>query len=495
LRRYIQEYFFTAQIAGWDIVPGKFGIPHGLVEGTLVRQGNAGEFKSWRLRIEGVIGILGASGGDIPDMGSGVLLSAKTVFGSTSDLFRLELRADFAIEVKTDTSFFRLAGSAELVYPCLAGDRIGGSLDLKAEIGDLIIDSLSGYVYFYCHVNGTDSPALEAELKSEGVVQFVKGVNLMDFELAFQAYKTFDNTSSDGGNATGDVETWRFAGSVAGTVVLGTPSTAEHGALVDFAFDTRDGSWAAAVGYEIVSEHVNMTLKAGTASYCTAEGTYIKGAISVKIGDEGYLYGSARGARNCGDYRATKGVLNVRAAVDEAKIKTSGMLMYLEDVRVQIRADSRDVLVTAEGFIEAQAELPVSEENPYFTPEPGYGKRRLLWAKDAVFEGKQNSPYRTNCFEARSYNPDFPNVVFKSINNESRVAAPTTWRVSEGAIASQECVVGDPGALTHCASGVAIENDASHPVCPDGEEAGHTRDKTSSVCMTKCLCVMCGGIW
>jgi len=356
---------------------------------------------------------------------------------------------------------------------------------------------LTGFVYFYCKVNGTDSPALEAELKSEGVVQFVKDVNLMDFEIAFQAYKIVDNTTDDVGNATGDGETWRFAGSVAGTVVLGSPSTAEHGASVDFAFDTRDGSWAAAIGYEIISEHVNMTLKAGTASYCTSEGTYITGAISVLIGDEGYLYGSARGARNCGDYRATKGVLNVRAAVDEAKITTSGMLMYLQDVRVQVRADSRDVLVTAEGFMEAQAELPVDAENPYFTAAPGYGERRLLWANDAVFEGKENFPYRTNCFEKRSYNPDFPNLVFKFMNNDTGWGTlATKWVQSEGDIASQECVIGDlTWGASPCASGVAIENDASHPVCPDGEAAGHTQDQTSLVRMTQCLCVMCGGFW
>ena len=184
-----------------------------------------------------MIGILGASGGDIPDMGNGVLLSAKTVFGSSSDMFRLELQADFAIEVKNDNSNFRLAGSAELVYPCLHGDRVGGSLDLRADIGDMIIDSLQGSVYFYCHVNGTNTPTLEAELEAVGVVQFVKGVNLKDFALAFQAYKIV--------NVTGDDETWAFAGSVVGTVVLGAGGEAEHGASVDFVFDSRDGSWAA----------------------------------------------------------------------------------------------------------------------------------------------------------------------------------------------------------------------------------------------------------
>jgi len=34
-----------------------------------------------------------------------------------------------------------------------------------------------------------------------------------------------------------------------------------------------------------------------------------------------------------------------------------------------------------------------------------------------VSKGKQNFPYRTNCFEARSYDPKFPNVVFKVMNN------------------------------------------------------------------------------
>ena len=47
------EYFFSAQITGWDIVPGVFGIPLGLVEGTFVRQGNAGEFKSWKAGASG----------------------------------------------------------------------------------------------------------------------------------------------------------------------------------------------------------------------------------------------------------------------------------------------------------------------------------------------------------------------------------------------------------------------------------------------------------
>jgi len=34
------------------------------------------------------------------------------------------------------------------------------------------------------------------------------------------------------------------------------------------------------------------------------------------------------------------------------------MLMHLEDVRLQVRADSRDELVVAEGFMEAQVDTP-----------------------------------------------------------------------------------------------------------------------------------------
>ena len=298
------DYFFSAQISDWDIVPGTFGIAVGLIEGTLVRQGTAGEFKSWQVRFQGEVGILGASGGDLPDMGTGVLLSLKTVFGSNSDAFRLQLRAEFAIESKTDTSQFRLAGSAEFVSPCLLGERIGGLVNLTAAIGDMTIDGLLGSVYFYCHVNGTASPALEAELTAVGVVQFVKGVNLKEFSLAIQAYKSISSLGGDdggsglnasggkitsgsggggvgggggGGGATlgkGDGEMWTFSGSVHGVVVLGgAGSSTQEGVAVDFVFNSRDGSWAAAVGYEIISQHVNMTLKGGThGAGCTTEG-------------------------------------------------------------------------------------------------------------------------------------------------------------------------------------------------------------------------------
>jgi len=91
-------------------------------------------------------------------------------------------------------------------------------------------------------------------------------------------------------------------------------------------------------------------------------------------------------------------------------------------------------------IMEAQAELPVDAANPYFTPAPGYGKRRLLFAHEPSFEGKQNFPYRTNCFEARSYNPDFPNLVFKSMNNESdgAGAASASARTQLGARADDQ---------------------------------------------------------
>jgi hypothetical protein len=166
------------------------------------------------------------------------------------------------IEAKTDSSFFRLEGSAELSYPCLRGERIGGWLNLKAEIGAMIIDSLSGICYFYCHVNGSETPALEADLEAEGVVQFVKGVNLKDFAMSFQAYKT----------GTGDGEAWVFAGSVAGTVVLSVAgSGAEHGATVDFVFDTRDGTWIAAVGRSVQVDTTKTHVKANAPTVSALE--------------------------------------------------------------------------------------------------------------------------------------------------------------------------------------------------------------------------------
>lgn len=340
------------------------------------------------------------------------------------------------------------------------GDRIGGLVNVTVEVGDLKIPGISGAVFFYCKVNGTESPILEADVKTYGVVQFVKGFDLDDFELSFNAFKVMDD---DGG------ENWLFAGSVSATMAFGDT----HGASIDFVFDTRDNTWGVAVGYEMTSPNVNVTLKAGISTFCKPEGQFLRGAVSVKIGDEGYLYGSARGAKHCGDYRRTKGVINLRAAVDEAKIKTEGMLMYLENVELKVKGITRDELITAEGFMEAQAELPVSVENPYFTPEPGYGRRKLLDTNEDAIDPRVTMNYRTNCFNQDTYNQDNPNEVFKSMNNESwSPNKEISWLPSSSAtITSLDCLrdIGYGETSDICAVGKAIENNANHPVCPDDD--------------------------
>jgi hypothetical protein len=148
------------------------------------------------------------------------------------------------------------------------------------------------------------------------------------------------------------------------------------------------------------------------------------------------------------------------------------MLMYLEEVRLTVRADSRDELVTAEGFMQAQAELPVDAANPYFTPEPGYGKRKLLqrmeWVssenwdrmqkEERFFEGKENNNFRTNCFAANTYNPEFPNLVFKSMNNETNTVGHAYAPLGgEHAAAAADAA----GAAAHAPAAAAALGDTS----------------------------------
>ena len=447
------EYFFTAQITEWDVVPGVFGIPHGLIEGTLIREGNAGGFKYWKVRLEGTIGILGASDGKMPEFGNGVILSMRTWFGSEADEFRIELEGAFQIEKRTDSTYFKLSGKAEFAYPCVKGDRIGGMVNVSAEAGEMIVPGVSGAVFFYCGVNGTESPVLEVELRTYGVVQFVKGFSLDNFELLFNAYKDYEEN--------GD-ETWYFSGSVSATLAIGE----KHGASIDFMFDTRDGSWGVAVGYEMTSPNVNLTLKAGISNYCKPEGQYIKGAIAVKIGEEGYLYGSARGAKHCGDYRRTKGVVNVRAAIDEAKIKTDGMLMYLENIELKVRGVTRDELITAEGFLEAQAELPVAQENPYFEPAPGYGRRKLL----LVNENEDVDPRVIHNFKTKILSvPDITdddnqNKVFQQINGEGTITYSAPDRTVH--VPTLDCLEDDESGGS-CPTASVMESNVHFPICED----------------------------
>ena len=476
------EYFFTAQITDWEVVPGTFGIPHGLIEGTLIRDGNAGGFKYWKMRVEGSVGLLGASDGKIPDFGDGFTLALKTWFGSEKDELRVEVNAAFQIQERSDSSYFKISGAAEFAYPCVLGDRIGGLVNVSVEIGDMMIPGISGAVFFHCKVNGTDLPILEAAVKTYGVVQFVKGVNLDNFELLFNAYKHLDDKGK---------EHWLFAGSVSATMAFGD----KHGASIEFMFDTRTGSWGAAVVYELMSPNVNLTIQAGVSvGTCKPEGIFLKGAVAVKIGEEGYLYGSARGAKHCGDYRRTKGVINVRAAVDDATIKTNGMILFLENIELKLRGDTRDELITAEGFMQTQMELPVSSENPYFTPLPESGRRKLLDDTDAI-DPRVTLHYRTNCFQGSSiFNTDDPNHVLKTMNKEDWPSSrDIMWsQGSKAKIVSVDCLsnVGSGEPSDACAIGTATENDANHPICPEDDSlmSGFMFTRDSA---TDCKCQYC----
>jgi hypothetical protein len=77
------------------------------------------------------------------------------------------------------------------------------------------------------------------------------------------------------------------------------------------------------------------------------------------------------------------------------------MQFSLANMQFSLGAEQRSVILydtpmTPLSYpFDTQAELPVDAENPYFTPEPGYGKRRLLydpaeisgWAQEPEFQG------------------------------------------------------------------------------------------------------------
>jgi len=107
-----------------------------------------------------------------------------------------------------------------------------------------------------------------------------------------------------------------FAGVVSGSVAHSSGA----GAVVGFSFDTRDGSWEAAVAMSFESADLNATLRVQSGSACKEDGTRGSGTVSMKIGESSVVAGTASVLKRCGEFAAAWGLYLVDVAVDKAVI-------------------------------------------------------------------------------------------------------------------------------------------------------------------------------
>jgi hypothetical protein len=338
LQKHCPDYYGDAlyevdvYVGHWDIVPDTFSLVSGHVGLRMVKKDGAEDFSTIDGNIRGTIGLLGASSGELPDMGPGILLSADFNFTKNSSGFHLRglgLKAKFQIESVPEekSAYFRVKGQAEFNYPCRKGDRIGAEAFLTVRVGEEfnMTDFYLG-VYFYCGETSIDEPRLHAWGRTTSPVTFVKGFTLDAFHIDMLAYK----------NGTAEDSEWFVSGSVGGKIMVALDGNAEIGAEIAFMFDTRSGTWAIAASIDFTSPSVNATLKVGHSTECTAAGSFLRGELSIALAD-GYLEGEAYGVKNCGQYVHEKGAFEIHVGVPYAEFYPNGMLIVLEDVRLTVR--------------------------------------------------------------------------------------------------------------------------------------------------------------
>jgi hypothetical protein len=92
-----------------------------------------------------------------------------------------------------------------------------------------------------------------------------------------------------------------------------------------FAFDTRDGSWKAAVNVGFESSNLNATLAMSSGTECTETGTTLSGDISINFGEmfASNIIGRASGVKRCGEHAKAGVVLITSIRL------TLNLLLYL----------------------------------------------------------------------------------------------------------------------------------------------------------------------
>ena len=217
-------------------------------------------------------------------------------------------------------SFIEVHAKADVSYPCPSplGDSMFAAGGLNMKLGDITIVGAELAGEFYCE------PAI-------GFPEWWVRANVD--EMTFGGFSLFDITikvvsvKRDAANNT------FIKASAVGTLKIDMGGSSDSlGGTIKLFYDGGTNQWAVSVGFEFISENLNITLDVGTANFCREQGTTIEGKIGVKIGETGGFQGEVTGQKNCGQWCATRGSWEIYANVEHAKFGPVGLRDVVVDL-------------------------------------------------------------------------------------------------------------------------------------------------------------------
>jgi len=144
-----------------------------------------------------------------------------------------------------------------------------------------------------------------------------------------------------------------LAGVVSGTVVAG----ASKGTVAGFFFDTRDGSWSAAVEFSYSSDAVEAAVMFATASACTAQGAVGSGSLSITFAEQsggggGGLGGVVGAVKRCGKFAEEDGTYDfaVKGVSGELALDAGGVVVRVTDAQLTLHAATSTTSKPEPGF-------------------------------------------------------------------------------------------------------------------------------------------------
>jgi hypothetical protein len=338
--KYSINYVLEGRIEGYEIVQDRFVVNNGSIALVLTLDQDL-KSEGFHATIEGnVTAMYDGSDPDLPfDFGYSANLWVKTTLTQFPDedgvmspvqIGQLEFNALFYQYVSAsaisdgnatsadETSGFAITAQVQGVYPCGAGQKIVGDINLKIKISDKFnMDfGLDGHITFHCGVTDATRPKFKASVYTSMALDSIPGFVLDNVGVTIIAYHDVEN------------DAWSVQGTVEGSVVANVNSDspdggdASIGAGIRFTFDTRTSYWSVMTSVTYTSDHFNITVSAGTEDgNCTKQGTFVDGTISMLPSVPSYnasiptASGTFSGVVRCGEAAIKYGKYQLSASI------------------------------------------------------------------------------------------------------------------------------------------------------------------------------------